>query len=157
MKPRVYLETTVVSYLTAWPGRDLVRAAHQQVTVEWWQTRRDDYELVISQFVLDEASVGDPDAASARLTALDDLPIIELTEEATSLAEKLLRELSIPERAAVDAFHIAIAAVNGIDYLLTWNCTHIANAAFVSRIEAVCRAQGLRPPVICTPEQLMGE
>lgn len=156
MKPRVYLETTIPSYLTAWPSRDLVRAAHQQTTCEWWDQCRGAFELFISQLVLRECQAGDPDEAAQRLEVLRDLPLLELTEEATALAQALREQVPLPERAAADALHIATAVVNGMDYLLTWNCTHIANAVLRSRIEAVCREQGFESPVICTPEELLG-
>jgi hypothetical protein len=155
MRERVYLETTIPSYLTAWPSRDLVRAAHQQITREWWEQRRHQFELFISQVVLRESQAGDPAAASERLEVLRDFPSLEQTEEATAMAQVLLDQVPLPERAAVDALHIAIATVHGMDYLLTWNCTHIANAALRDQIESVCRASGYEPPVICTPEELL--
>jgi hypothetical protein len=157
VKPKIYLETTISSYLSAWPSRDLVTAAHQQITREWWQARHEEFELFISQIVMQEASGGDPDAAARRLEILKDLPLLELTEEATALAQELVEQVPLPEKAAVDALHIALAVVHGMDYLLTWNCTHIANATLRSKIEAVCRSKGYEPPVICTPEELSEE
>jgi len=118
MKPRVYLETTIPSYLTAWPSRDLVRAAHQQITREWWQQRRSEFELHISQVVLRECQAGDPTAAAERLETLEDLPLLEQTEEATKLAQALLEQVPLPDRAAVDALHIAVATVHGMDTCL---------------------------------------
>ena len=156
MKPRVYLETTIPSYLTAWPSRDLVRAAHQQITRDWWDRRRAEFELYISQVVLRECQAGDATAAAERLKILQDLPLLEQTEEATLLAQALVDRVPLPERAAVDALHVAIAAVHGVDYLLTWNCTHLANAQIMRKIESVCRGSGYRMPIICTPEELMG-
>lgn len=156
MSSSIYLETTIVSYLTARPNRDLVRAAHQEVTREWWATRST-FDLYISQLVLDEAAAGDPSAAAQRVEALRDLPLLELTMEATGLARDLVRLAALPSKAAADALHIAIAAVNGLDYLLTWNCAHIANATMRSKIEAICRASGFEPPVICTPLELVEE
>ena len=153
-KPRVYLETTIPSYLTAWPSRDLLRAAHQQVTREWSEQRAA-FELFISPFLLIECRAGDPIATAQRLSALDDLAILEQTELVDDLATNLARAVSIPKRATADAFHMAIAAVYGMDYLLTWNCAHIANATLRSRIEATCRAAGLEPPIICTPYELL--
>jgi predicted nucleic acid-binding protein len=155
MKSRVYLETTIPSYLTAWPSRDLVRAAHQQITREWWQ-RRKEYELFVSQLVIRECQAGDREAAEARLEALEGLALLAQVEEAESLARALLDRVPLPDRATADALHIATAAVHGMDYLLTWNCTHIANAALRGRIEAVCREAGFEPPAICTPEELPG-
>lgn len=151
--PRVYVETTVPSYLTAWPSRDLVRAAHQQITREWWN-RRNAFDLFISELVIRECEAGDPIAAAARLEALADLPLLEQTEAVEALARTLLDKVPLPERATADALHIATAAAHGMDYLLTWNCTHIANATLRGRIEAACRDAGYEPPTICTPQEL---
>lgn len=153
MKPRIYIETTVPSYLAAWPSRDLVRAAHQQITREWW-ARRDAYELYSSRLVVQECQAGDPRAAVDRLAALEGILLLEETPDAAAMAEALMRGVPLPERAAADALHIAIAAIHGVDYLLTWNCTHIANVTLRPQIEAVCRAAGYEPPLICTPEEL---
>lgn len=155
MPGRVYIETTVVSYLTARPSRDIVRQAHQQITREWWDNQRRDFELYASQAVIVEARAGDPNAAAARLDALRDVQLLEATEEAALLAQRLMDEVPLPERAAVDAAHIAVAAVHGLDYLLTWNCRHIANAVMRPDIEEICREAGFEPPVICTPEELL--
>jgi hypothetical protein len=153
MKPTVYVETTIPSYLTAWPSRDLVRAAHQQITREWW-ARRDLFDLYASRLVVQECQGGDAQAAVDRLAAMAGIPLLEQEADAAELAEALLRGVPLPEKAAADALHIATAAVHGIQYLLTWNCTHIANVANRARIEAVCRATGFEPPLICTPEEL---
>jgi hypothetical protein len=153
MKPRVYLETTIPSYLTAWPSRDLIRAAHLQITREWW-ANREPFDLYSSRLVVQESQAGDAAAAADRLAALAGIPLLEQTPDAAALAERLLQGVPLPERAAADALHIAIAAVHGMDYLLTWNCTHIANVTLRPRIEAVCRAAGYEPPLICTPEEL---
>jgi hypothetical protein len=155
MKPTVYVETTVPSYLTAWPSRDVVRAGEQQVTRDWW-ARRSAYELRVSSLVLLECGAGDAEAAALRLAALDGVPVLAQTPEAVVLAEKLLREVPLPPRAAADALHIAVAAVNGVSFLVTWNCTHIANATTRPRIEELCRQSGYEPPVICTPNELLG-
>ena len=156
MRSKVYLETTIPSYLTAWPSRDLVKAAHQQITREWWQTRTR-FDLYISQVVLREAGGGDVEAARLRLEVVEGIPVLALSPEASALAQQLLQHGPLPAKAAVDALHIGIAAVNGMDYLLTWNCTHIANAAIRYQIETLCRASGYVPPVLCTPEELMEE
>jgi hypothetical protein len=154
MKPTVYIETTVISYLTAWPSRDLVRAAQQQVTREWWD-HRDRFEVFVSELVIAEASAGDPVASRARLTVLNMLPLLRAAPEADSLAEALIRELAIPPVARRDAGHVAIAAANGIEYLLTGNCRHLANLHQRGRIEQVCRDLGFEPPLIGTPQELL--
>ena len=128
-------------------------AAHQQITGEWW-ARRDEFELYSSRLVVQECQAGDPQAAADRLAALAGIPLLEQTSDAAALAEALVRGVPLPERAAADALHIAIAAVHGMGYLLTWNCTHIANVTLRPQIEAVCRASGYEPPLICTPEEL---
>lgn len=156
MKPRLYVETSIVSYLTALPSRDLVQAAHQQLTHDWWAARAQ-FDLYVSQFVIDEASVGDRSAAARRLAALRNATLLTTTPDAVSLARELVRAGGLPERAIVDAFHIAIAAVHGMDYLLSWNCKHIANAATRGKIEATCRLWGAEPPTICTPIELATE
>jgi hypothetical protein len=154
MKSRVYIETTIPSYLTAPPSRDLIKAAHQQITGEWWAIR-DRFDLYISQIVIKEAGGGDPDAAAKRLNAIEGIPILQVTEQVDALARQLVERGPIPEKAAVDALHIAVAVANGLDYLLTWNCTHIANAAIRDKIDLVCRDNGFIPPIICTPIELM--
>lgn len=154
IRPSVYIETTIVSYLTARPSRDVVLHAHQQLTLEWWQTRRAGFELFVSPVVRIEAGRGDPEVAQRRLDMLEGIPLLEVTPEAVQLAEALVRSGPLPPRAEVDALHIATAAVHGIEYLLTWNCTHIANARMRGQIEALCRAAGYEPPILCTPEEL---
>ena len=154
--PKVYVETSVISYLTALPTRDLIRAAHQQVTLDWW-AGRNAFDVYVSQFVIDEASAGHPEAAARRLAALQDALLLEVTDDAASLAAQLISGDGLPTKARVDAFHVAVATVHGMDYLLSWNCTHIANATLRGRIEAICRAAGFEPPVICTPLELVEE
>lgn len=153
MKPRVYVETSVLSYLTALPSRDLVRAAHQQLTIEWW-ARREQFELFVSEAVLAEIRKGDPTAAARRVAIAEGLQVLSATTEAQAIAAALLKASAMPRKAAVDAAHVAIAAVHGLEFLMTWNCTHIANAVMRPKIEAVCREAGVVPPVICTPEEL---
>jgi predicted nucleic acid-binding protein len=153
MNPSVYVETSVISYLSAKQSRDIVVAAHQQLTRQWW-TNRSSYRLFVSQIVRDEAAVGDPAARARRLRVLRDVPALAVTDEATRLAGELVRRGALPKKATVDAFHIGIAAAHQIEYLLTWTCKHIANATMRGTIEAICRSAGLTPPVICTPEEL---
>lgn len=157
MKAKVYIETTIVSYLTARPSRDLVIAAHQQITQEWWTSRRFDFELYASQLVVQESSAGEAQMAQLRLAVLDEIPLLEVTQDAVDLARKLVGKGPLPEKAAVDALHIAVATVQGMDYLLTWNCRHIANAEMQTAVGAISRAGGYEPPIICTPEELLGE
>jgi hypothetical protein len=149
----VYVETSVVSYLTARPSRDVVLAAHQRLTRDWWRGRAA-YALRVSQLVLDEAAAGDHVWQARRLRALRGVPVLPLTDAATRLANALVHQGALPKKATVDAFHIGIAAAHEVTYLLTWNCKHLANAAMRGTIEAVCRSEGLVPPIICTPEEL---
>lgn len=149
----VYVETTIISYLTARRSRDVVLAAHQALTRDWWRGRTA-YELRVSQLVIDEAAVGDPLLRARRLRALQRIAVLPLTDAATRLARELVRKGALPQKATVDAFHIGIAAAQQVAYLLTWNCKHLANATMRSTIEAVCRSEGLEPPIICTPEEL---
>ena len=155
MRSSVYLETTIASYLTAWRSPELVMAARQQITRDWWDNRRTEFDLFVSQVVVDEASAGDPDAVARRLAVLDGIALLEAQAGTDELVEELIRRLTLPNRAAADAVHIALAVVNGIDYLLTWNCTHIANAANRPLIEIACESLGYNVPVICTPEELL--
>ena len=155
MRPTVYLETTIPSYLTGRPSRDLVTAGRQEITREWWENRRQDYHCVLSQVVLDESARGHPDAAARRLATLDGFPVLAATEEMRIFAEGLIEAGLIPIEAADDAAHIAIATLSGIKYLLTWNFRHIANADVKEEIRAYCLRAGYACPVICTPEELM--
>jgi hypothetical protein len=133
-----------------------VRAAHQQVTREWW-VRRARFDLYASRLVVQECQAGDPQAAADRLAALAGIPLLEQTDAAGELAAALVRDVPLPAKAVSDALHIATAALHGMQYLLTWNCTHIANVVLRPQIEAVCRAAGYEPPLICTPEELPTE
>ena len=153
-RPRVYLETTIISYLTASPSRDIIQTAHQQVTRDWWDCRGR-FDLFVSQAVLEEAGRGDPDAAKRRTQALSGIAVLGVGSDVARFAEHLFEVGAIPRKAALDAVHIAVAVLNGMDYLLTWNCAHIANAAVRGKIEQACRDHRLEPVVICTPEELM--
>lgn len=155
MKPALYLETSVASYLTARPSRDLITAARQQLTAEWWETRRAGYDVFISPLVLEEAELGDAEAAAARLAVLRELEVVEPSPEADVLAEALMREVPLPEKAAADAVHIAVAATSGAEYLLSWNFKHIVNPVLREQIGEVCRRRGYEPPTLCTPEDLL--
>lgn len=156
-KPTVYLETTVIGYATSRASRDLLVAARQQITREWFASGAHAYQLFVSQIVVREASSGDEEAVRARVALLEGLPLLAVTDAVGSLAEKLVGKGAIPTKAAEDALHIAVAAVHGVDFLLTWNCKHIANAAMRQAIESVCRDADYEPPVICTPEELTND
>lgn len=154
MKPKVYLETTIVSYLVASPTHDIIQSAHQQVTREWW-ARRERFELFVSRPVFAEAARGDATTATRRLEILTGIPVLSVSRGAATLAKTLLHTGTLPAKARLDAVHVAIAAVNGMDYLLTWNLRHLANAVIRGKIEGACRSAGIAPPIICTPEELM--
>ena len=153
--PKLYVETTIPSYLTARRSRDLRLAAHQEMTEEWWSDHRREYELYISDFVLDEAGDGDAEFAASRLAALAGIARLDVTEEVDELAGRLVAGGLIPAKAAQDAFHVAVSAVHGMDFLLTWNCTHINNVNIIRRMERICAEAGFACPVICSPDELL--
>jgi len=151
----VYLESSVVSYIAARPIRGLIVLANQQVTRDWWGAWGSQYELFVSDVVVAECAAGDAAAASERGAIVAGMPMLSTTAAAENLAEVLLGSLALPRNAAVDALHIAVATVNGMDFLLKWNCTHIANASMQQDIRSTCIRSGYIPPTICTPQQLM--
>jgi hypothetical protein len=153
-KSKVYIETTVVSYFVAEPSEDLVQAAHQQVTRHWWASRHR-FDLFISRAVVAEAAQGNPNMAARRIAALEGIPNLEFGRDVTALVRRLMQRGALPSPARMDAVHVAVSAVNGMDFLVTWNLRHLANAALRGKIEATCRAAGTVPPIICTPEELM--
>lgn len=153
--PKLYLETTIPSYLTARRSRDLRLAADQETTEEWWESKRHEYELFVSEAVIEEAGDGDANFAARRLSTLAGLPQLRAIPEADALVARLLGDQIIPAIAAPDAVHLALSAAHGMDYLLTWNCKHIHNVKLERRIEAACRAHGFVCPIICTPAELM--
>ena len=157
MKAKVYIETSVISYLTARPSNDIRAMANQNVTIEWWETQRNNYDVFILEFVIAEASLGHPDAISRRLEAIADIMELQVTEKVRVLGQELIHRHALPANAEIDAFHVAVAIVNGMEYLLTWNCAHIANAHTRPKIEATCRALVYEPPIICTPQELTEE
>ena len=153
----MYLETSVIGYATSRPSRALVVAGRQQITREWFVVAAQRYELYVSQLVISEASVGDESAARERAAFVQGIPQLGITDAAGDLAAKLVRSRAVPRKAVEDALHIAVAAVHGIEFLLTWNCKHIANATMRQAIESGCRETGYEPPVICTPEELTND
>lgn len=156
-KPSVYVETTVIGYLTARQQPDAIVAGHQLATEKWWQSARQRFGLVISQLVIDECSKGDQSAAAERLRAVADLDLLAINPEAHRLTSALLSRGAVPQTEPRDAAHIALAAVHGIEYLVTWNFRHIANPSTRRKIDEVIVSTGFRPPIICSPEELSEE
>lgn len=154
-KSSVYLETSVISYLTSKNSRDLVMAAHQEITREWWEFRRDDYHLVISELVNNEIEAGDRSASQKRKEFVKGIDFLKIDEETTELAKTLIEKRILPHKASEDALHIAIATRNNVDYLMTWNCKHIANGEIQKRIINLYHSLGYSSPLICTPLELM--
>lgn len=157
MKQKLYIETSIISYLTSKPSRDIIIAAHQQITDNWWSTHRNEFDLFTSQFVIDEAEAGDPEAAKKRLLELNKIALLEITDEIIGLSETLMAKKCLPTKAVIDSLHISIASIHNMNYLLTWNCKHIANARMRPLIEKVIFDNGYIAPIICTPEELLGE
>jgi len=151
----VYLETTVLSYLTARDARDEIIAAHQSVTRTWWESQRQQYHLVASAIVVREASAGDPEVAAKRLALIADCDLLQITDAVDALAAVLLARGLVPATVPNDALHIAVATVGGAEFLLTWNLRHLAGAIARRRIEQELRRLGHEPPTICTPEELL--
>jgi predicted nucleic acid-binding protein len=154
-RPSIYIETSIISYLTARPSRDLMIAACQQITTEWWETSRESYDIVTSDLVVLESREGDAWVAQRRLDLLRGIHAVELTDEARQLAEHLTTKGALPKRAQADALHIAVAAVHAVNFLLTWNLRHINNPAMKPQVRAVCALDGYRCPEICTPFEIM--
>jgi hypothetical protein len=153
----LYLESTIPSYLTARPSRDLVVAGHQQITHEWWLRARPSFDIYVSQAVLGEISAGDPDAAARRLALVEGLPVLGGTDEVEVLAEEYQTELALPAAARLDAVHLAYTVAYELDYLLTWNCAHLANGRIIRRLHAINTRLGRPTPIILTPEALLEE
>ncbi|NJM36399.1 MAG: type II toxin-antitoxin system VapC family toxin [Akkermansiaceae bacterium] len=152
----IYLETTIPSFLTARPSGDLVIAGKQEVTRRWWEERKNFYHIVISAFVLDEAGSGDSQAAARRLECLEEFELLEADDVVDEITKAILASGIIPPKAITDAAHIAIASRHDVDFLMTWNCTHIANAEIIRKIEVIVRNCGYNMPIICTPDELFG-
>lgn len=153
----VYIETSIVSYLRQSPSTQVVTAARQLLTHQWWNDERQNYDLVISQYVIDEASGGDPTLAAERLESLDGIPLLPDALEIPQIASEIMSSGVLPAKAQVDALHIAAVAHHRIQYLLTWNCKHIANAKILPRIHDVLTDLGIPIPIICTPEEMLGD
>lgn len=152
----VYIETSVISFLRAKASSHVVSAARQIVTKQWWEQERLNYELYISQAVVEEASQGNPTLVAERLAHLEGLQVLELHENILEIATVLLSRAILPEKARVDAIHVSVAAFHEVDYLLTWNCSHIANARLIPKVNSVLSELGYAAPYICTPNELLG-
>jgi predicted nucleic acid-binding protein len=155
--PRVYIETSIVSYLRQRPSGQVVAAARQLLTHRWWNDHRHEYQLVTSQYVLDEAGLGEPSLAAERLQGLASIPLLDLPQKVTDLAAEILTRAILPSRARLDALHIAAAAFHEVDYLLTWNCKHIANVHVYANVRDLLIELGYRVPIFCTPEEMLGD
>lgn len=155
MSETVYIETSILGYLTARPSRDIVVAANIEITREWWDMRRRDFQLYSSQAVVKETSQGDAAIASQRLEILRDFLLLDLNQSVLDLAEQFLSRSNLPAKADVDAVHIAAATVHGMDYLLTWNCKHIANAQIQGKLADISLDFGYELPILCTPYELL--
>jgi len=154
-RPRLYLETTIPSYLAARPSRDLIVVAHQQVTRDWWDQARDSFEIYISPAVINELESGDPEAAARRLDYVSEIQIVPLTEEAIQLQSEYRDWLGLPGNAELDLLHLAISVVHEMDYLLTWNCRHLANGIIIRRLQTENVLLGYKTPIILTPDELI--
>jgi predicted nucleic acid-binding protein len=152
---RIFIETTIPSYLVARPSRDIVQMARQQITRDWWDRCRGAHELFTSQIVLDEAGAGDTVMARARLELLATFPLLEISESVLAFAEKILNSAILPPDADRDAAHIATATVHGLDALLSLNFRHLVNVSIQSRLRRLALDAGYELPAICTPEELM--
>ena len=155
MSPTVYVETSVIGYLTSWPQQDVTVAGHQFMTRQWWLAATQRYDLFVSQLVVRECSDGDSDAAKDRLASIVGMPVLPITSDAEALAAALIRGLAVPDSQPNDALHIAVAAAHGVQYLVSWNFRHIVNASLRHAIERICRDARFDPPILCTPEELL--
>jgi len=151
---KVYVESSVISYITARPSRDLVVSARQAITNEWWEQKRKKYDVYISELVIEEIASGDKEAAQKRLDVVKAIPNLEITETAKELASLLISSGAVPDNSPEDALHIGLAAAQGVDYLLTWNFKHINNATKRADITQLIESQGFLSPVLCSPEEL---
>lgn len=155
IKESIYLETTVISYYTSKPSRDIIVLAHQEITRQWWPRALERYNIFISEVVIEEAGFGNPEAAKRRLEELKDFPHLELNDKVEKMAQVYMENLEIPEKSFRDAAHLAVASVHNIDYLVTWNCTHLANGEVIKKLMKINESFGIHTPIVCTPEELM--
>jgi hypothetical protein len=154
-KPTIYIETSIAGYLAGRQSRDLFTLARQEMTLLWWETHRNDYNLFTSEITLFEARKGDPDAAVRRMNYLQAIPLLEYSLKIEQLASLYMVHLNYPEKAVLDAFHLAFSVQAGLDFLLTWNCTHLANEFFQRKLVKLNNEHSLKTPLIVTPEDLI--
>ena len=152
----VYIETSIVSHATAWPSSDPAVSVLQRQARDWWALERPNFSLVTSQLVLDEASLGDPKAAAERLKLLAGIPLIPTDKRVEVVADELIARSLMPEKARLDALHVASAAVGGVQFLLTQNCRHIANAHTLPRVYRTLEELGYTGLLIYTPAEFLG-
>jgi predicted nucleic acid-binding protein len=157
MSKTLYLETSILGYLTARPNKNLIVASNMLITQEWWNLRRRTFEIYISQVVINEVRRGDEEIAKQRLSLLKNIPLLDLTDTVKVLARQFIEQSNLPNNASDDAIHIAVASVYNLDYLLTWNCKHIANAHIQKKLAQIASQFGYELPTICTPYELMEE
>src|SRR3989338_4311102 len=146
IKESIYLETTVVSYYTSKPSRDIIVLAHQEITRQWWSRALERYNIFISEVVIEEAGFGNPEAAKKRLEELKEFPHLELNDKVEKMAQVYMENLEIPEKSFRDAAHLAVASVHDIDYLVTWNCTHLANGEVIKKLMKINESFGIHTP-----------
>lgn len=156
MKPRIYLETTVVSYYVSRPSRDLVIAGHQEATRVFWESLDDQFEPYVSGLVLREAGKGDADQAHARLEALKGYPVLDIDDRAELLARILIDSKAIPKEYPEDALHVAVAAVNGMEIIATWNFAHLNNPFIRKSVRRAVESEGYVCPEIASPDEIIG-
>jgi predicted nucleic acid-binding protein len=156
-KPSVYLETSFISMLTSRPATHVTTAGMQQFSLLWWEKCRNEFRLFVSDLVYDEITRGDSEAAAKRVKAIENIPVLEVIPDVVRLADEIITKHAFPKKAAEDALHVACAAVHGIDYMMTWNCRHIANETRKPLIERLIQDRGFKPPTLTTPQLLLGD
>ena len=157
MTKTIYIETSIIGYLTARPSKNLIVAANAEITRDWWDTQRNSFTIYISQLVLQEAAKGDPEMVNKRIEVLNNFPLLDITEPVQNLAQEFQKQSNLSPTAAYDTVHIATATVYGLDYLLTWNCKHIANPYIQKKLSQIADSLGYELPTICTPYEMLGE
>ena len=157
MKLKIYLDTSVISYYVARQSKDIVQQAHQKLSKEWWKAYHPKHLLYLSVYVINEIERGNREAAAKRLKAIEGLPVLDTSEPVERLAKVILKELSIPEKSKLDGYHLAIAALNSQDYIVSWNFRHMANATVRRIFKTICSDEGIVCPEISTPEEMLGE